>query len=254
MCAVVMNVLYLSWWIAIRSVVCIAGDTPSDSQLSLLQLMVQSGLALNGCVFVTLAVLLAWYGYKISKMPRQDGSRSAKKRVTLCGLVAFWWGQQTQVLCMTLFIWMVFSTRAIDDFISLDSDFLVYLTTPMSGFIFARFLLWEVFPTLLVLFHFRTIPPRPKIPPSSINRPAPAKGYAGSMSQPLLGGAASDLEISIGSSLPSSPKSAADRGGGAVFTKPRPVISGGGALIFENSNRYESLDDHYIRTGSGPGS
>jgi hypothetical protein len=25
----------------------------------------------------------------------------------------------------------------------------------MSGFIFARFLLWEVFPTLLVLFHFR---------------------------------------------------------------------------------------------------
>jgi hypothetical protein len=28
---------------------------------------------------------------------------------------------------MTLFIWMVFSTRAIDDFISMDSDFLVYV-------------------------------------------------------------------------------------------------------------------------------
>jgi LytS/YehU family sensor histidine kinase len=95
----------------------------------------------------------------------------------------------------------------------------------MSGFIFARFVLWEVFPTLLVLFHFRTsfdfaaafgfifsifviiiachsfmqlqgraiyncriiiissgtIPPRPKIPSSSINRTAPARGFAGSL-------------------------------------------------------------------------
>jgi hypothetical protein len=37
------------------------------------------------------------------------------------------WGQQTQVLCMTLFIWMVFSTRAIDNFISMDSKFIVYV-------------------------------------------------------------------------------------------------------------------------------
>jgi hypothetical protein len=50
--------------------------------------------------------------------------------VLLCPILAQFiinvrWGQQTQVLCMTLFIWMVFTTRAIDDFISLDSDFLV---------------------------------------------------------------------------------------------------------------------------------
>jgi hypothetical protein len=85
--------------------------------------------------------------------------------------------QKMQVLCMTLFIWMVFATRAINDFISLDSDFVVYaagvclffcscwcprligsryLETPMSGFIFVRFFFWEMVPTLLVLLYFRT--------------------------------------------------------------------------------------------------
>ena len=47
--------------------------------------------------------------------------------------------------------------------VSLTLLLLSYLTTPMSGFIFARFLLWEVIPTSLVLFHFRKQPVPPPL-------------------------------------------------------------------------------------------
>eukprot|EP00294_Goniomonas_avonlea_P007026 CAMPEP_0114550936 /NCGR_PEP_ID=MMETSP0114-20121206/6338_1 /TAXON_ID=31324 /ORGANISM="Goniomonas sp, Strain m" /LENGTH=249 /DNA_ID=CAMNT_0001735741 /DNA_START=421 /DNA_END=1170 /DNA_ORIENTATION=- len=107
--------------------------------------MNQLQVALTGTIFLTLTFLLIAYGWRLFNLTNTSYNQLIRIR-------------PREIVAITTVIVLIFTTRSIDDFLSVSSSFRKTVGHPLAWFDFCCYAFWEITPTMMVLIYFRRIP------------------------------------------------------------------------------------------------